>query len=295
MKSAFVASREVFRLGEGPVWDSARDRLLWVDIVEDAVYEGVLHGMAVEVIRRHDCGSMAGSVTVAEDGTLLVAAQERLILIRTDGTRVQGPSIVPTGERRRCNDGSTDPSGRFVVGTMSLTSKRTDREVLVRLEHDKGLTQLDTDLTLSNGLAWSVDGSRMYSVDTLRRVVHMRDYVPSTGAVGERHTFVQLVEGHPDGCATDAADHLWLAVWGEGEVHRYAPNGSLVERITLPVPNTTSVTFAGHDLSLLVVTTASDGLSEKQLRAFPDSGRLFILRPGVRGNPVTPWAPVAFS
>ena len=29
-------------------------------------------------------------------------------------------------------------------------------------------------------------------------------------------------DGFPDGIAIDAADHLWIAVWGTGQVRRYA-------------------------------------------------------------------------
>lgn len=291
MSRVQVASSEVFRLGEGPVWDAARKRLLWVDILAGTVLVGRLSSGRITVTERLPFEGMVGAVTVADDGTLLVAAQERLVAVRLDGTRSAGPRIVPEGAERRCNDGSTDPAGRFVVGTLSLAGGASETEVLVRLEHDGRLTELDDDLTLSNGLAWSVDGRRMYSVDTLRRTVHVRDYEASTGAVGPRQVFVQLDDGHPDGCAVDEQDHLWLAVWGKGEVRRYDPAGAVVETVHVPAPHTSCVTFAGDDLDELVVTTATAELSDQQRRAFPDSGRLFTFRAGVRGHPVAPWTP----
>jgi sugar lactone lactonase YvrE len=121
-------------------------------------------------------------------------------------------------------------------------------EVLVRLETDGRITQLDGDLTLSNGLAWTTDGTTMYSVDTLRRTVYAREYDPVSGAVAERRVHLRLDDGFPDGIALDVEDHLWVAVWGAGEVRRFAPDGSIVDRLVVPAPHTSSIALAGEDL-----------------------------------------------
>jgi sugar lactone lactonase YvrE len=288
MTTATPATSERFRLGEGPVWDRPRDRLLWVDIEGGAVLGGVLDGGAVAVTERIGFDTTVGAVAVAGDGTLLVAAQEQLVVVHADGRREDGPRVVPAGERRRLNDGGTDPAGRFLVGTLSLGGP-SEREVLVRLEAGGRLTVLDDDLALSNGLAWSSDGRRMFSVDTLRRTVSVRDYDPESGAVGPRRVHLRLEGGFPDGIAMDAADHLWVAVWGGGEVRRYAPDGALVERVATGAPHTSSVAFAGDDLRTLVITTATSELGDDQLRANPDSGRLLTARTEVPGLPVAPW------
>ena len=288
MATATPASTERFRLGEGPVWDAARDRLLWVDIEGGAVLEGVLDGDTITVTERIGFDTMVGAVAVASDGTLLVAAQEQLVVQRPDGTREDGPRVIPAGEARRLNDGGTDPAGRFLVGTLSLGGP-SEREVLVRLEADGRLTVLDDDLSLSNGLAWSSDGRRMFSVDTLARTVSVRDYDVGSGAVGPRRVHMRLEDGFPDGIAMDAADHLWVAVWGGGEVRRYAPDGALAGRVATGAPHTSSVAFAGDDLRLLVITTATSELSREQLQAHPDSGRIFTARVDVPGLPVALW------
>jgi sugar lactone lactonase YvrE len=287
--AAVPATTETFQLAEGPVWDTARHRLLWVDIPAGTVFEGALRDGGIGIDRRHRFDGTVGAVTVAEDGTLLVAAQEKLIFVGLDGSRTDGPRVVSEGQGRRLNDGKPDPAGRFLVGTMSLRVLSV-REELVRLEADGTVTTLDADLTLSNGLAWSTDGTLMYSADTNRRIVFVRDYDPATGDTGERRTHVRLDNGFPDGVALDAADHLWVAVWGGGEVRRYSPDGDLVDSIAVQAPHTSSVAFAGDDLRTLVITTAKEELKPEDLRAFPDSGRLFTARVDVPGAPVPPWA-----
>ena len=288
MTTATPATTEQFRLGEGPVWDAPRSRLLWVDIEGRAVLQGLLDAGAITVTDRIGFDTMVGAVAAATDGTLLVAAQEQLVVGHPAGRWEDGPRVVPAGEARRLNDGGTDPAGRFLVGTLSLEGP-SEREVLVRLEGDGRLTVLDDDLALSNGLAWSSDGRRMFSVDTLRHTVSVRDYDPGSGAVGPRRVHLRLDDGLPDGIAMDAADHLWVAIWGGGEVRRYAPDGTLVDRVATGAPHTSSVAFAGDDLRTLVITTATSELSDDQLRAHPGSGRLFTAPVDVPGLPVAPW------
>jgi sugar lactone lactonase YvrE len=285
-----VVSAGPFLLAEGPLWDAARHRLLWVDIYAGTVHQGVLDGALVvpgEPI--HQADGMVGAVVLAADGSLLVAEQEVLVVLRPDGTgRRELVRVVPAGEERRLNDGATDPAGRFLVGTMSLGGS-TGRETLVRLEDDGSLTTLDDDLGLSNGLAWSGDGLRFWSHDTERRAINVRDYDPATGAVGKREVHLTLETGHPDGCAIDSEDHLWVAVFGQGEVRRYAPDGALVRTVEVPAPHTTSVAFAGDDLRTLVITTGSFELTDEERSAHPLSGHLFTIRTDVPGRPVPVW------
>ncbi len=281
---AMPASAERFLLGEGPVWDAPRGRLLWIDIDDGAVLIGRLDGDRVQVEDRLDFAGTVGAVTVAADGRLLVAAERELVLVDLDGSRSRVQSLIPDTEQRRLNDGKTDPAGRFLVGTCP-TAGRTQSEWLKRIEHDGSVTTIDTGLGLSNGLAWSCDGSRFYSIDSFRHVVWVRDYDPATGALGERSAFVRIEDGYPDGMCSDAEDHVWIAVYGCGEVRRFSPQGQLVAVVRLDVPQTTSVAFAGPERDILIITTAGRGLTPEELIEYPDSGRLFTARVGVQGAP----------
>jgi sugar lactone lactonase YvrE len=278
------ATPVAYELAEGPYWDATRERLLWVDIPAGAVQTGALVEGSIEPISELVVDEMVGAVVPTVDGSLLIAGRERLLLVTSDGTVLDGPRVVPEHEARRHNDGSADPAGRFVVGTLSL-GEPTGHETLVRLEVDGTVTVLDDDLWLSNGLAWSADRSRMFSVDSLRRTVFVRTYHPSSGRTGPRHVHLELDDddGIPDGIAVDTADHLWMAVWGAGQVRRYSPDGDVVDIIAVPSPNTSSVAFAGEDLRTLVITTAREGLDGDQLRRFPDAGHLFTARVPVAG------------
>lgn len=292
MPTAVVALDEVFLLGEGPVWDAARGRLLWVDILAGDVLSGDLAGPVIRVEERWHVDDLVGCVAVAADGTLGVAARDRVVTIRADGTRVEGPALVPAGEARRLNDGAADPAGRLVVGTLSLAGPSA-RERLLRVEHDGAVTVLDDDLTLSNGVAWSADGRTMFSVDSRRRTVFRREYDPTGSSVGKRTVFVTLDDALPDGIAVDAAGHLWVAAWSAGELRRFSPEGVVTDVVRLPAPHVTNAAFAGEDLRTLVVTTGSAELEPDERAAHPESGRLFTVRTDVPGIPLPLWQPVA--
>ena len=289
LPQATRASTQAFTLGEGPVWDPASGRLLWVDIEDGRAYAGTLgDGDAVVVDEQLQLPETVAVVVPGADGRRLLAGAQRLYRVDADGSPRAGPRIVPAGAHRRLNDGAVDPAGRFLVGTLAL-GEPTGAEVLVRLEDDGTLTTLDDDLALSNGLAWSADGTRMYSADTLRHAVYVRPYDPASGAVGVRDVHLRLAPDLPDGIAIDADDHLWVALWGAGEVRRYAPDATLAATLTLPAPHVSSVAFAGADMRTLVITTARDGLSDAQLQAHPDSGAIFTARVAVPGPALPAW------
>lgn len=292
--TAHTASSEAFQLGEGPVWDAERGRVLWVDILSNRAYEGELLDGLVTVSRIHQFDEMACVIVPTDDNGLLVATQTSLVTIDRDGSRHQGPRVVPEGTASRSNDGAVDPAGRFIVGTLSLAANGGNNEQLLRLEGDGSWSTLDDDLGLSNGLAWSRGGSLFYSVDTATQTVWVRTYDAASGQVGPREAHLRFTEGWPDGICVDAEDHLWVAMWGLGEVRRYSPEKTLTMVVSTTAPNTSSVAFVGPELNTLLITTARSELSDADLPEHPQSGHLFTVQPGVKGLPTPPWRSVPF-
>lgn len=283
---ARVATTVTHFLAEGPSWDPIRGRVMWVDIMDGAVYRGRLASDgAIEIEERVHFPDTAGAVAVAASGEMVVAGTDRLYYRSPDGVVTPGRRLI-TGEDRRFNDGKPDPAGRFLVGTKGPTNA----EQLLLVDADENVTVIDDDLTLSNGLAWTADGRRLYTIDTLTRRIWVRDYDPATGRTGPRTLFRQIEHGHPDGMTTDAEDHVWVAIWGGGCVLRIAPSGDIVGRVDVPAPHTSCPAFAGPDLDTLVITTATENLSPEQREEFPLSGRLFTVRTGIHGGAPRLWA-----
>ncbi|MBA2955672.1 SMP-30/gluconolactonase/LRE family protein [Nocardioides sp. MAH-18] len=289
MTTAEQVTDPVFELAEGPLWDAARERLVWVDILGRAVHTGRLDQGSVEIGPSHHFESYVGAAAVAEDGALLVAEGHHLTRVAPDGTRTSGPDLFADHPDDRWNDGTCDARGRILVGTSSLAGARHSQRLL-RVDGD--ITEvLDDDLGLSNGLAFSPDDALLYSVDSVpARRVWVRDYDQSSGAVGPRRPALDLTDALPDGLCVDASGNLWLAAWGRGQVRCYSTAGELLDLIELPAPHTTSVAFVGPGLDQLLITTARGELSPAEQDEHPLSGSLFLARPGCTGLPPHAWS-----
>ncbi|MFC7591981.1 SMP-30/gluconolactonase/LRE family protein [Nonomuraea antimicrobica] len=174
-----------------------------------------------------------------------------------------------------------DPAGRFLIGSLAQDD-RVGQEVLARLDGTE-VTYLDADLVLSNGLAWV--GDRLYNVDTVPGTVWVRDYDPESGETGPRREAFTVTAGSPDGMCADADGNLWIANWGLGRVECRTPGGELLATVETGARHTSCPVFAGPDLDVLVITTATADLTD------PGSGdgRLFTARVGVRGLPTPYW------
>ncbi len=283
------ATSAVFALAESPYWDPVQQLVYWVDIHAGAVHSGGLElDGTITVDRTLKFDGAVSAVSSSESGSLVVALDNRLVRVESDGDVLQGPKVFAPSPGRRLNDGKADPAGTFVVGTLT-EGLATGSETLCIVDGDR-IFAVDDDLTLSNGLGWSADGKTFYNVDTYARVVYRRPWIPGLGRCGARSVFLSIDDGLPDGLAVDENDGVWIAIWGTGEVRHYDKEGRLKTIVETAAPNVTSVAFCGPALSTLVITSSTNGLDDRKLSLHPASGALFTVSTGVAGAPQAPWS-----
>ena len=143
-------------------------------------------------------------------------------------------------------------------------------------------------VTISNGLAWSVDHKTFYYIDTPTREVKAFDYDLATGQIANPRVAIYVPEslGWPDGMTSDTDGNLWIAMWGGAQVTKWNPNtGKLLEQIPVPALHTSACVFGGKDMNELYVTSARKGMSEADLKKYPLSGGLFKVITNVEGMP----------
>lgn len=187
----------------------------------------------------------------------------------------------------RMNDGACDPAGRFWAGSMAYDATPA-AGALYRVDDDGTVTRVLTGISIPNGPAFSRDGTVMYFTDTATRRINAYPVDPATGALGTPRQFARIESGTPDGMSVDGEDHLWVAVFGSGEVHRYDPDGSLDRVLALPARQPTSVTLTpGPSGTRLIVTTASYGLDQPT----DEDGAVFMTDVDIPAGPTHPYRP----
>ncbi len=234
--------------------------------------------------------TVAGEVGAAvprAGGGLVLAVGRELVLREPDGRRRVVAAVEPDVPGNRFNDCRADPHGRLWAGTMSRT-RTPGAAALYVLEPDGRVMLAISGTTISNGLGWSADGTRMYFIDSTTQRVDVLDVDGGSGAISGRRPFAVIdpADGLPDGLAVDAEGGVWVCLFGGAAVRRYDAGGRLDAVVPLPVTNPTCPAFGGDDLRTLYITSARHRLTPEQLAAEPLAGALLALDPGVAGLPV---------
>ncbi|HDS0922237.1 TPA: SMP-30/gluconolactonase/LRE family protein [Stenotrophomonas maltophilia] len=271
-------------LAESPHWLGDGRSLLWVDILAPSVN---VSNLATGDTRTTPLGELVGVVVPRTSGGFIAATQSGFRTLDLPGGEMQPIAAPLHMSGRRFNDGKCDAAGRLWAGTLAIDAA-PERGALYRLDTHGVLDEIESGFHICNGLGWSPDNTRFYLADSGRRTIYVYDYDLDTGTVTNKQVFARFADadGMPDGLAIDAQGHVWCAMWDGWAIKRFAPDGTLVRSIDLPVPRPTNLAFGGPQLRTLYITTARIRLSATQLAAAPLSGSLLALEVDVAGTPV---------
>ncbi|MFJ9413771.1 SMP-30/gluconolactonase/LRE family protein [Streptomyces sp. NPDC101227] len=277
---AELAVRASAELGEGPTWDTAARRLIWVDILGSRVHtwDPATGRRTVMATEQH-----VGAAKPRAGGGLVVNLRDGIGLYDAGGAFTWLVRDAVPG--RRGNDAAVAPDGALWAGTMRY-DESPGGGTLTRVAPDGTAAVLLDDVAVSNGTGWSPDGTRVYYVDSpTRRIDTLR--VEGQHIV-ERREFAAIEPGagFPDGLTVDADGGVWVALWDGGQVRRYTRDGRLDRTVRLPVPRPTACAFGGPDLRDLYITTARTG----QSRPHPLAGSLLVLPDAGHGTAGIPFA-----
>ena len=271
-----VAVRAEAELGEGPTWDPASGRLIWIDILGSRIhtYDPVSGRRSVRTTPQH-----VGAVKPRAGGGLVLNLRDGVGLLDPDDTfRWLHHEPVPG---RRANAAAVAPDGSLWAGTMRY-DEAPGGGTLSRVTGDGTVEVILDDVAVSNGTGWSPDGRLMYYIDSPTRRLDVFDFTDDGRAVNRR-PLVEIEDGagFPDGLTVDAEGCVWVALWEGASVRRYTPTGELDRVVPLPVPRVTACAFAGPDLTDLYITTARVGLTSPPALA----GSVFVIPGAGKGLP----------
>ncbi|RWM97764.1 MAG: SMP-30/gluconolactonase/LRE family protein [Mesorhizobium sp.] len=282
MDSVSVFSDHICQLGEGPSYDPGTETLFWFDIVNGKLLEKPLAG----ALKIHDLGVMASAIAVIDDARQLIATEIGLQVrdVATGKLTLHTP-IEADNPLTRSNDSRVHPCGALWTGTMGKDEGKAAGAIYWFFKGE--LRRLFSDITVSNSICFSDDGTIAYYTDTATGLLMRVACDPATGLpTGEPNVFVdhRSQRGYVDGSVVDRDGVLWNAVWGGKAVKAYSPDGMLLREIPMPVTQPSCPAFVGPNADRLAVTSAWKGKDDKQRKLDPQAGMTFLLDIPVRGR-----------
>ena len=253
------------RWTEGPVYVPAGRYFLWSDIPNDRMLRWDETTGAVGVFRS-PAGYTNGH-TLDREGRLVSCEQGLRRIVRTEhdgtstvladrwnGKRLNSPNDVVVG-----SDGSvwfTDPSYGIDSDYEGFAAPtEIDGCHVYRVDPDTGeCTTAAEDFDRPNGLAFSLDESLLYIVDTPRNHIRVFDTTPE-GALTGGDVLATCTTGQFDGIRLDSQGRIWAAA-GDG-IHCLDPDGTLLGKLLLP-ETVSNLSFGGpkHNLLFVCATTS---------------------------------------
>ncbi|TDU88572.1 gluconolactonase [Kribbella voronezhensis] len=248
---------------EGPVYSPAWRCLLFSDIPNDRVLRWDEVSGDVTVFRQ-PAGNSNGH-TLDGQGRLISCEQGHRRVTRTefdgsitvlashlDGQQLNSPNDVVVKR-----DGSiwfTDPPYGI---TSNYEGRAAEQEIdgchVYRISPDGELTVVADDFVRPNGLAFSLDESQLYVVDTPERHIRRFD-VKDDGRLSGGEVFAPCEAGMFDGIRLDAVGRIWAAA--HDGVHCFDPDGTLLGKVLFP-DVVSNLCFGGPKRNRLFVTATT--------------------------------------
>lgn len=280
-----VAAKIQAIVGEGPAWNAGLGVLHSVDVRGEKVYT---YNPTLGTVESFSTKSAPGAVIPTTGNKLAIALVDGIYLANLDGSNLDNKFMIEAEILgNRMNDAKCDPNGVLFAGTMG--DKKSPSGSLYRI-NSEGFEKVCKDITVSNGLAWSPNGSKIYYIDSGKRSVQISDFDLSTSSIIGFKNFIEFPTsfGIPDGMCADKEGGIWVAFFGGQQVRRFSESGIQTHEINLPVPLVTSCCFAGEDSTTLYITTASIDLGDGR-KIGSEEGNLFCVDVGIPGSGTVPF------
>ena len=275
--------------GEGPLWDAARRRLLWDDLIAGLVFDYDPATGSRRILRRDLAVS---AIALTSCGAILGAGVEGLYLFDENGRS----ELVVSSFRNESlcfNDMLAVPGGGVLAGTCYWNDTQLERTgCLYLISADRTVSVCAEGFEMSNGLGLSPDDRTLYFADSTTRTIWSFQFDPVHSHLSDRRILIQLSQddGMPDGLTVDGEGFIWCALWYGAQVVRIDPEGHIERRILLPAKQPSSVAFGGDQLGELFITTAADPWASPYAPATYDpqsdymGGALYRVRTGIQGR-----------
>ena len=265
-------------LGESPIWNAASNSWYYVDIIEGNVFQLAESGTKKISVNE----SFVSNLTLCKKGILKTICSD-VVIARDDNAvnfaRINQPLT------HRANDGSVGPDGKYWFGTMEKSPTGLNGK-LYSLDTQGNIVEQGSNIGIPNSFIWLDHRFVLISDSYLKKTFKVELLDDGNLDWTNRKVWLDFTgtSGTPDGGALDAIGTVWLAVWGDASIHQYSQEGNLLSKIELNALQPTSCAFGGPNMDELLITTATEGMTDEQLKMYPDSGKVILKKMDVKGN-----------
>ncbi len=252
---------------EGPAWFDA-GFLVWSDIPNDRMLRWDEATNATSLFRHPSHGAngntidRVGRLITCEGLTRQVTRTELSGEIITLASHYKAQRLRAPNDIVEKSDGTiwlTDPS--YGSGPLGESETEVAGCNVYRLDPvSREVRQMTQDMVMPNGLAFSLDESQLYIVDTgstnfadgpnhIRRFGVSSDHTLTGGEV-----FAESAAKQFDGIRFDSQGRLWCAA--EDGAHCYASDGTLIGKVKLP-ERAANLCFGGREGNTLFLTATT--------------------------------------
>jgi len=252
-----------FIFTEGPVWDPRTGSLIFSDMPGDIMRRWSAAG-GVETFRQ-PCNKANGNTWDLQGRLLTCEHGSRVTRTEEDGsitvlaTHYDGKEINSPNDLTVKSDGSiyfSDPSYGRMEGFGFPREQDMDVQGVYRISPSGDISQLADDFLQPNGIAFSLDESKLFVNDTDRG--HVRVFnVQADGSVTGGDVWAEVTgegDGVPDGLKVDSEGNLYTT--GPGGIHVFAPDATDLGVIGIP-EHIANFAWGDDDLRTLYVTAST--------------------------------------
>jgi sugar lactone lactonase YvrE len=233
-----------YQLAEGILKPDDQNKILWTDIKQKKIFEynfdthQYFENQLPDGLKYFN--NPSALFETADPNQYLVASGTSIQLWERTTNRILDqiihPELDPTIQR--FNDGKLDSNGKLFIGTLDLYD-RPNRSALYRLDiienpknpqtplQDATFTKVIDNISLSNGLGWSLSGTKFYHIDTPQRELQIYHYDQKNGAIWsppEETIDLTKYQGVPDGLTVHPqTGHIFIAMWNGSQILEIDP------------------------------------------------------------------------
>lgn len=243
-------------IGEGPIWNESEKRLYYTNGMGNEI---CMFDISTGELKVRPFEKGAAAFAFDRENRLIVSSFNCGVFILNDDDTTQGIYDTEKYPIKYCNDMKVGPDGRLYVGTqsgkMAGTSDATDGK-LYSIDKSGNVRVLLDNISVSNGLEWSIDEKLFYHTDSVTQIIKEYAFDLESGDI--KYTGRSLKVPNVDGFTIDENGNIYAACWGHGYVAVIdTKEFKIKSHMQVPVKAPSSCGFAGENMDILAITTAS--------------------------------------